>query len=166
MKDKGVALKFSSRMRRRRVSKNRISITLGAAILGLLAIGLSTALSNNTAPDTGSSPRILFIGNSYTYVNDLPAMVAELAKAGGHPVETGMMAKGGWTLAAHAGSVETLDRLQSAKWAFVILQEQSQIPAIEQYRTQGMYPAARLLVSRIKATGATPIFFLTWAHRD
>ena len=93
-------------------------------------------------------------------------MVAELAKSGGHPIETGMVAKGGWTLAAHAASAETLDRLQSSRWDNVILQEQSQIPASEQARTASMYPAARLLVSRIKAADATPLFFLTWAHRD
>lgn len=148
------------------MSDNRITITLGAAVLLLLAIGFSTALCGNAAPGTVSSPRILFIGNSYTFANDLPAMVAELAKAGGHQVETGMVAKGGWTLAAHAGSAETLARLQSSRWDYVILQEQSQIPAIEQSRAEGMYPAARLLVRRIKAAGATPLFFLTWAHRD
>jgi hypothetical protein len=29
-----------------------------------------------------------------------------------------------------------------------------------------MYPAARVLVRRIRADGTTPLFFLTWAHRD
>ena len=29
-----------------------------------------------------------------------------------------------------------------------------------------MYPAAREFVQKIKATGAMPIFFVTWAHRD
>jgi len=31
--------------------------------------------------------RILFIGNSYTYVNDLPHLFAELANAGQHKVK-------------------------------------------------------------------------------
>jgi hypothetical protein len=56
--------------------------------------------------------------------------------------------------------------LKSSKWDFVVLQEQSQIPSIEQYRVESMYPAARLLIRQIKAAGATPIFFVTWAHRD
>jgi hypothetical protein len=29
-----------------------------------------------------------------------------------------------------------------------------------------MYPATRTLVRQIEGAGATPIFFLTWAHRD
>jgi hypothetical protein len=29
-----------------------------------------------------------------------------------------------------------------------------------------MYPAARTLVQQIRDIGATPVFFLTWGHRD
>jgi hypothetical protein len=148
---------------------NRNKIILVCALfaaLGFLVFGDRIPISGNRAPGTGSSSRILFIGNSYTYVNDLPNMTAELAKAGGHRIEMGIAAKGGWTLSAHAGSAETLDKLKSSNWDFVILQEQSQIPSIEQYRAESMYPAARSLVRQIKAVGATPIFFLTWAHRD
>ena len=111
-------------------------------------------------------PRVLFIGNSYTSVNDLPGTLAALAKAGGHPIQPGMAAPGGWTLAQHLNSAETLTALDSSKWDFVVLQEQSQIPSVEPTRTQEMYPAARALVQKIHLAGAQPIFFLTWAHRD
>jgi len=77
-----------------------------------------------------------------------------------------MAAQGGWTLAEHLQSAETLQILNSKNWKFVVLQEQSQIPSVVSARTQGMYPAARELVKKIKATGAMPIFFVTWAHRD
>jgi hypothetical protein len=108
----------------------------------------------------------LFLGNSYTYVNDLPTTFAELAVAGGHNVETGMVANGGETLAQHAAATETLDKISSASWSFVVLQEQSEIPATSAGRTQQMYPAARSLSARVEAIGAQPMFFLTWAHRD
>jgi hypothetical protein len=55
--------------------------------------------------------------------------------------------------------------LSSSKWDFVVLQEQSQLPAVEQLRRQQMYPAAQLLVRRIRDAGARPILFMTWAHR-
>ena len=109
---------------------------------------------------------MLFLGNSYTYGNDLPELFAELARSGGHQVEFGMVAEGGWRLSDHAQSAETLDQLASTSWTFVILQEQSQIPALRAYRAREMYPAARELVSKIRENGATPILFLTWAHRD
>jgi hypothetical protein len=137
----------------------------------LLAILLFTVCSCSftadcrDAQDT-SCTRVLFIGNSYTFVNDLPSTFAKLAKSGGHKVEVGMSAQGGWTLSDHVGSTETLNLLNSAKWNFVVLQEQSQIPAIAPVRNQEMYPAARELIQKIEAVGATPIFFVTWAHRD
>lgn len=113
-----------------------------------------------------SCTRVLFIGNSLTFVNDLPNTFAQLAKSGGHKVEVGMAAQGGWAFADHVQSTETLSTLNSTKWNFVVLQEQSQIPSVQQFRTQEMYPAARELVRRSRELGATPIFFVTWARRD
>jgi hypothetical protein len=110
--------------------------------------------------------RILFIGNSYTSVNDLPKTFFELARSGNHPVEVGMFAQGGWSLADHIKSPELSDVMQSSKWDYVVVQEQSQIPSMEQSRNTAMYPAARTLIGRIKDTGARPIFFQTWAHQN
>lgn len=129
-----------------------------------LTLTFLIALSSCSA---GQAPlRVLFIGNSYVFVNDLPGTFAALAKSGGHPVETGMAAEGGWTLYQHANSTQTLEQLNSSHWDYVVLQEQSQIPSVEQYRVQKMFPAARLLVQQIQQAGARPVFFLTWAHRD
>jgi len=65
--------------------------------------------------------RVLFLGNSYTSVNDLPTMFADLAWTGGHRVETGMQAPGGWTLADHDRSAETDKLLASSKWDLVVI---------------------------------------------
>src|SRR6266508_2456679 len=96
-------------------------------ILVLCSCSLSTNCSN--AQDT-SCTRVLFIGNSYTFVNDLPNTFAKLARSGGHKVEMGMSAQGAWTLNDHLRSPETLNLLNSAGWNFVVLQEQSQIPSV------------------------------------
>ncbi len=48
----------------------------------------------------------------------------------------------------------------------MVLQEQSQVPAIVAARMQRMEPAARTLVGKIRAIGARPILFETWGHRD
>lgn len=138
---------------------------LSLVILLLVLCSCSPSTKCSDPPDT-SCTRVLFIGNSYTFVNDLPNTFAKLARSGGHKVEVGMSAQGGWRLADHVGSTETLNLLKSAKWNFVVLQEQSQIPSLQQVRNQEMYPAARQLIQKIKAIGATPIFFSTWAHRD
>ena len=45
--------------------------------------------------------RILFIGNSHTYVNGVPALVRDLAAADGYEVDVTMIAHGGWYLWQH-----------------------------------------------------------------
>ena len=136
------------------------------ACLGLLLPFGCTAPTTGCAKAADACTRILFIGNSYTYVNDLPAMFAELARAGGHQVETGMAAEGGLTLADHVASSATQATLSSRHWDIVVLQEQSQIPAIAEFRASQMDPAARSLIRTIRLGGAKPMLFLTWAHRD
>ena len=141
-----------------------IAAFLGLVAVSALAIEGQQGCGNQT--EASGCTRVLFIGNSYTYVNDLPAMFAELARSGGHRVETGMVAVGGSTLAEHAASATTAATIRSAKWDLIVLQEQSQVPSIDELRQTQMYPAARRLADTIYRQGARPVFFLTWAHRD
>ena len=52
-------------------------------LLAAVIFGLLVAPSNAAEPN--KEVRVLFIGNSFTYYNDLPNMLAELAEAGGQP---------------------------------------------------------------------------------
>jgi hypothetical protein len=115
--------------------------------------------------DDPSCTRVLFIGNSLTYYNDLPNMFAQLARSGKHKVEVGMYAQGGWALEDHVKSAESTNAINSQKWTYVVLQEQSAIPAVEGWRSYNMFPAARTLVGQVRNMGATPLFYLTWARR-
>lgn len=110
--------------------------------------------------------RVLFIGNSYTYVNNLPAMLATLARSGHEFVRAAKLATANATLADHAASHETREALDAARWNVVVLQEQSQIPSIERLRQADMYPAARQLVRMVREVGAEPMFYLTAARRE
>ncbi|HUH97963.1 MAG TPA: DUF4886 domain-containing protein [Anaerolineales bacterium] len=147
----------------------RHSIRLQSLLVFLLLLGgwgCAPALDCSNLPSPGSCTRVLFIGNSYTYVNDLPATFADLARAGGHQTAVGASAQGGWMLADHVKSSDTIAKISSEGWKFVVLQEQSEIPSVPASRTQIMYPAARVLVGDIEAAGAKPLLFDTWAHRD
>ncbi len=150
---------------------NRIAARLLVLVLGVLvAVGAFGAVRlANTACNPFSRTacvRVLFLGNSFTYVNDLPTVFRDLARAAGQNVETSMVANGGETLAQHAAPGDSLNAIHSAHWQFVVVQEQSQIPSVESFRQTQMYPAARTLVSSIEGVDATPILLETWAHRD
>lgn len=131
-------------------------------------------LLNSCTPKPGCSnlgpgekcTRVFFIGNSYTYVNNLPDVFAKLSFSGGHQVETGIASSGGWMLSDAVLSKDTRDGLASKKWDYVVLQEQSQTPASTESRTMFMLPAVRELTGLIYPTGAIPILFNAWGHRD
>jgi hypothetical protein len=139
-----------------------------AGSIALFFFGFSLFLENNCLDLSGKDycQHILFIGNSYTYVNDLPGMFVNLSRSGGHAVQADMSAEGGWTLADHVGSAVTGEKIKSRQWDYIVLQEQSQIPASPEARTSTMYPAARKLIQEITANSSKPLLFLTWAHKE
>ena len=93
-------------MRGGSVRRRSLLLVLGlAAVIGVGAIGVARATAESCGPFApGECVRVLFLGNSYTYVNDLPAVFRHLARAAGRNVETSMVASGGETLAQHAAS--------------------------------------------------------------
>ena len=111
---------------------------------------------------------VLFIGNSYTYVNDLPSLFTNLSASGGKTVVTDMSAPGGYAFEQHVTNSETISKIQLGIWNFVVLQEQSQMPVIEYWRYNSTYPSAFKLDSMIKASApaATTVFYMTWGRRN
>ncbi len=108
-----------------------------------------------------STQRILFIGNSYTYCNELPTMLAQLASAGGKDVDVHQVMAGGATLEWHAQNEATLAALYES-WDYVVLQEHSIRPIQD---TPKMAMAAAALQVVIASTGAQTVLFMTWARQ-
>ena len=114
--------------------------------------------------------RILFIGNSYTYYNDMPTKIfGSFAEKAGFAVVVKSITKGGYTLAqfanpddAYGAQVEEA-LTKDATYDFVILQEQSVRPASS--KANEFYATVRNLAARIRATGATPILYSTWGRK-
>ena len=73
---------------------------------------------------------VLFIGNSYTYVNDLPNTLRQLALSLGDTMTVASSAPGGYTLFQHSTYAPSLAAIESQQWDFVVLQEQSQLGAL------------------------------------
>jgi len=109
---------------------------------------------------------VLFIGNSFTYANNLPGLLVQLADSGGKKITTGMAAPGGYKLFQHASDPATKKVMEGRRWDVVVLQEQSQTPAIDNDKNTLMYPAVRELNDRIKKAGAVPMLYLTWGRKN
>ncbi|NPD86423.1 T9SS type A sorting domain-containing protein [Lentimicrobium sp. L6] len=113
------------------------------------------------------SLRVLFLGNSYTSVNNLPIIVEELANYSNRNVHTELHTPGGHTLEQHSINESSLLKIRKGDWDFVVLQEQSQIPTIDFHKENSMYPAARRLNDSIKKYNpcAKTLFYMTWGRR-
>lgn len=73
--------------------------------------------------------KVLFLGNSYTYVNNLPQIVSELATNTGDVLLYDSNSIGGYTLEDHAASTVSQNKILSNDWDYIVLQEQSQRPS-------------------------------------
>jgi hypothetical protein len=113
---------------------------------------------------SADTTKVLFVGNSYTYSNDLPTMFKLLSASGGKAVATDMSAPGGYTFELHYTYQPTFDLIGRGGWNYVILQEQSQYPTIEYYRYNSTYPFGRKLDSLIKLKNSNTLFFMTWGR--
>ena len=77
--------------------------------------------------------RVLFIGNSYTYANNLPLIFSNLSASGNKNTVTDISAPGGYSFENHYSNPETISKIKMGNWNFVLLQEQSQMPVIPYY---------------------------------
>lgn len=121
------------------------------------------------AQATGRIKRVLFIGNSYTAVNNLPELVSRFAASAGDSVFTAMSTPGGFTFQAHSTYAPTLNLIQQSGWDFVVLQEQSQRPAFSNAQVQQeVFPYAKTLDSIIHHFNpcAKVVFYRTWGRQN
>src|SRR5262245_28467415 len=113
----------------------------------------------------GEAPlKVLFIGNSYTYVNDLPATIAELAKAGKQrPLVHDRETPGGCTLEKHWKDGKVVKKIHADKWDWVVLQEHSLRPLTNR---ELMFDYGEKLQGEIRAEKAKTLLYMTWARQD
>ena len=119
--------------------------------------------------DKSKTYKILFIGNSYTYYNNMPARYfGEIMQAAGYKVKIMSLTKGGWTLLNSSNARDELGSkvdsiLKNQEFDFVVLQEQSMTPAVN---IGSFYNAVKRLDNKIRESGATPVLYATWGRKQ
>jgi hypothetical protein len=126
--------------------------------------------TGDTAYAQGKKARVLFIGNSYTYVNNLPKLVADVAASNGDTLEYDMSAPGGASFNSHYLTIAaTKAKIQAGGWDYLVLQEQSLEPArAPAYFDFWVYLFAKYLVDEIRLHNpcAEIIFYMTWGRKN
>ena len=113
-------------------------------------------------PPADRAFKVLFIGNSFTARNNLPGMIAALAKAAGVEIEHRLVSAGGASLRMHWNKGEAPRAIAEGNYDYVVLQEQSTLPVKNAAR---MHENVRLFDAAIKDALAKTVLYLTWARK-
>src|SRR6266699_615070 len=148
-----------------------LTIYSGLVHIGLARSLLAPTLRGDIALARGDRPglRVLFVGNSFTFKNSLPALVHDLAAAdpGATPIYSVEYAAPGWSLHQAAKDDGLTKLLREVHWDVVVLQEKSWLLSFsEQQWHRSTYPFARDLHEKISAAGARTLLFMTWRSLD
>jgi hypothetical protein len=131
------------------------------AITATLILFVSNGQHSGQTPERRPDDlRVLFIGNSLTYSNELPSMIEALAKASGQREfvhET--IAFPNFSLEDHWNDGRALKAIRNGKWDFVVMQ---QGPSAGREGREVLLKYAKLLSDDIKKAGGTPAMYMVW----
>lgn len=108
--------------------------------------------------------RVLFVGNSHTYFNDMPALFARMCQElRGERPEVTMLAYSGRSLAWHREEYFSLRfALLHGRFDYCVLQQQAHpFPDGEETRV-----SLRRILTLCRAGGVKPVLFMTWAQES
>lgn len=109
--------------------------------------------------------KVLFLGNSYTYVNDLPQMIHDAALSAGDTLIFDSYAPGGYQLQDHSTDVNSQAKIMAGGWHYVVIQGQSQEPVMlsSQFTNGGL-----ALQNKIRQYNpcAVTMPYMTWGRKN
>ncbi len=103
--------------------------------------------------------RVLFVGNSLTYVNDLPGTLAAMALTTGDTIRAASVAYPDFALVDHLVQGDAVRAIRSDQWNYVILQ---QGPSSLQINRDSLIDMARQFDTVIRAVGAKTSLYSVW----
>ena len=135
------------------------------AALAAVACALGPSEPNATVAQDGPGRRVLFVGNSLTYVNDLPLVVRALSRAAGadSAMRVGMVANPDYSLEDHWARGDAARTIAAATWDVVVLQQGPS--ALESSRVL-LLDYTRRFATVARAAHATPALYAVWPTSD
>lgn len=116
-----------------------------------------------------SQSSVLFIGNSYTYVNDLPIMFQTLSGNLNKTVTVDSKTNGGFTFQNQWNDPVTYSKIHQQEWDLIIIQGQSQEPSfpVSQVNSATL-PFAESLADSVYASSdcTNLMYYMTWGREN
>jgi hypothetical protein len=160
---------------------SRSKVVLAAVVFAVVSMaGALVALPDPACPaqpreprEPGNNPlRVLFVGNSYTYENNLPFVFRSLVQPT-RGVEVTMLAEGGATLRRHIDRGELLKKIADRQFDVVVLQEQSVLCRLRLFDGLALiqdpaayHRAVREVATAARTGNARLVLFATWPRAE
>ena len=107
--------------------------------------------------------KYLFIGNSHTYYNEVPHMVAELYRMClGKEVDAVMLTTGGMSLKWHSEQIQDKYNIKYGKYDAIVLQDKAHPFESKESIIEDIDAICEL----VGQTDSKACLYMTWAHRD
>jgi hypothetical protein len=115
------------------------------------------------------STSVLFVGNSFTFYNNMPYIFKDIAASKGKKVHVDTVVTGGKDLKFHSERPRTYRMIQSRKWDYVILQGHSNEFAQPDFKVDSLtFPFAKKMVDSVRKYNpcARILFYMTWGYKN
>jgi hypothetical protein len=137
---------------------------LPAALLAAVALAAPSCSGSLAQGEPDAGLRVLFVGNSFTYANDLPALVAALAEAGGQaPLGFASVTFGNFSLEDHWNQGDAREAIARGGWDYVVLQQGPS--ALPESRVL-LIDYTRRFAEEIRRAGARPVLYMVWPSQQ
>ncbi len=135
--------------------------TMLSTTLALAALSGAGACQDGAGPSGGTpSLKILFIGNSLTYYNDLPGTLAAVARTAGDTLAVESVTGPGYALLDHLqGKSDAVAAVKRGGWDFVVLQQGPSTLAVNR---DSLVLWTGMFDSIIRPTGARTALYMVW----
>ncbi len=113
--------------------------------------------------------RVLFIGNSYYGVNNLPDLIYNVGIGLGDTIYYEAYTPGGYTAQMHWNDAATKTKIMQGNWDYVCIQCQSQEPSFSPAQVESnTFPFIKKLDSLVQATNtcAETMYYMTWGRKN
>lgn len=112
---------------------------------------------------------VLFIGNSFTFMNNMPVLFKEIAESKGKTIYVDSIVEGGKDLKYHSTKVENYEKIKTKKWDYLVLQAHSNELAQPESKIDiNTLPYAKQLVDSVRAVNkcVQVVMYMTWAYKN
>ncbi|MCB0448399.1 MAG: SGNH/GDSL hydrolase family protein, partial [Gelidibacter sp.] len=133
---------------------------------GILLFSLSLYSCNNDQVEKykvdGINKKILFVGNSLTYTNNLPELVKQEALSRDIEIEVSMLAYPNYALEDHLNDGEVQNLIEKGNYDFVVVQ---QGPSSQQDGIESLLEFGSVFKSLCEQNNTQLAFFMVWPSR-